>query len=143
MLIPQPSEDPNDPLNWSSFKKHMILFIVALSAFLGDFGSGAGIPCIIPQAVEWESTPDKINYAGNLNVLMLGIGGLIWVPPLYFWGRAPILFWTMILGTFFTLACALAQTFPVFYAFRALMGLTLTAGQVIGLSFIKVSFSRG
>ena len=31
----------------------MILFILALSAFLGDFGSGAGIPCIIPQGEEW------------------------------------------------------------------------------------------
>lgn len=53
MLIPQPSDDPDDPLNWSWGKKHMILFILALSAFLGDFGSGAGIPCIIPQGEEW------------------------------------------------------------------------------------------
>lgn len=36
VLIPQPSEDPEDPLNWTSRKKHMMLFIVALSAFLGD-----------------------------------------------------------------------------------------------------------
>jgi hypothetical protein len=49
VLVPQPSADPNDPMNWSWFKKHMMLFIVALSAFCGDFGSGAGIPCIVPQ----------------------------------------------------------------------------------------------
>lgn len=30
----------------------------------------------------------KVNEAGNLNVLLLGIGGMIWIPPLYFWVRA-------------------------------------------------------
>lgn len=140
MLIPQPSDDPQDPLNWSWTKKHLILAILALSAFLGDFGSGAGIPCIIPQGEEWGMSPGKVNYAGNLNVLMLGLGGVLWIPPIYFWGRAPVLFWTTLLGTFFTLACVLTDSFGVFYGFRALMGVTHTAGQTIGLAFIKDLF---
>lgn len=41
ILVPQPSEDPRDPLNWSELKKHTILIIVALAAFGGDFQSGA------------------------------------------------------------------------------------------------------
>jgi hypothetical protein len=49
----------------------MILVIVALSAFCGDFGSGAGIPCIVSQGAEWNMSPDHVNYAGNLNVIML------------------------------------------------------------------------
>lgn len=69
--MPQPSDDPNDPLNWSWAKKHIILFIVALAAFGGDFGSGAGIPCVIPQAAEWGMSPVRVNYSGNLNVIML------------------------------------------------------------------------
>ncbi|KAH8819778.1 hypothetical protein F5884DRAFT_25951 [Xylogone sp. PMI_703] len=71
VLIPQPSDDPNDPLNWSWGKKHMILFIVGLSAFLGDFGSGAGVPLIVLQGEEWGLSPNHVNFAGNLNVLML------------------------------------------------------------------------
>jgi hypothetical protein len=71
VLVPQPSDDPEDPLNWSWRKKHITLFIVALSAFCGDFGSGAGIPCIVLQGVEWNMTPNQVNYAGNLNVIML------------------------------------------------------------------------
>lgn len=42
LLIPQPSDDPNDPLNWSSFKKHLFLFIIAITAFLPDYGSSTG-----------------------------------------------------------------------------------------------------
>ena len=28
-LIPQPSDDPNDPLNWSQTKKNVILFVIS------------------------------------------------------------------------------------------------------------------
>lgn len=42
LLIPQPSEDPNDPLNWSSTRKHLFLFIIAVAAFLPDYGSSTG-----------------------------------------------------------------------------------------------------
>ena len=50
VLIPQPSDDPNDPLNWSTTKKHVILFIVSLCAFLPDYGSATGAVTLIPQA---------------------------------------------------------------------------------------------
>ena len=40
----------------------------------------------------------------------------------------------------FTLACAVTNSFPVFYGFRALMGLTLTAYQVTGLACVKDMF---
>ena len=49
-LIPQPSDDPHDPLNWSWVKKHCILFIVAFAAFLPDYGSATGAVTLIPQA---------------------------------------------------------------------------------------------
>lgn len=42
ILSPQPSTDPNDPLNWSVFKKHVFLFIIAITAFLPDYGSSTG-----------------------------------------------------------------------------------------------------
>ena len=71
VLIPQPSADPNDPLNWSWTRKHLMLAVISLTAFLGDYGSGAGIPLIVLQGEEWGLPPPKVNEAGNLNVLML------------------------------------------------------------------------
>lgn len=49
-LIPQPSDDPQDPLNWSWRKKHAILFVVAAAAFLPDYGSATGAVTLQPQA---------------------------------------------------------------------------------------------
>lgn len=42
ILSPQPSNDPNDPLNWSVVKKHVFLFVIAVTAFLPDYGSSTG-----------------------------------------------------------------------------------------------------
>lgn len=50
VLIPQPSDDTNDPLNWSTFKKHLLLFIVSFTALLPDYGSATGAVTLIPQA---------------------------------------------------------------------------------------------
>lgn len=71
VLVPQPTTNPDDPLNWSWRKKHTMLAIVALTAFLGDFGSAAGVPTIVLQGAEWNLSPAHVNEAGNLNVLML------------------------------------------------------------------------
>ena len=35
ILVPQPSEDPNDPLNWSSFEKNTILAILCYGSITG------------------------------------------------------------------------------------------------------------
>jgi hypothetical protein len=50
ILIPQPSDDPHDPLNWSWFKKHLTLIIISMTAFLPDYGSATGAVALIPQA---------------------------------------------------------------------------------------------
>lgn len=51
VLIPQPSDDPEDPLNWPWKKKMTILFVMSTIAFLPEFGSAVGIPAIVPQTM--------------------------------------------------------------------------------------------
>ena len=50
VLIPQPSSDPNDPLTWTWKKKHILLFVIASTAFLPDYGSAVGAVTLIPQS---------------------------------------------------------------------------------------------
>lgn len=51
VLIPQPSTDPNDPLNWPSLKKHVILFVISVVAFMPDFASSTGVVTVLPQVL--------------------------------------------------------------------------------------------
>ena len=50
-LIPQPSDSPDDPLNWLPAKKAATLAIIGFIAFLPDYTAGTGIVTVIPQAM--------------------------------------------------------------------------------------------
>jgi MFS family permease len=71
---------------------------------------------------------------------MCGVAGLIWMPVLTSWGRMPVLFWSTVLGVFFTLGATLSQTFNTYYAMRGLQSLTQSTGQTIGLTFVQDMF---
>jgi hypothetical protein len=42
ILWPQPTDSPNDPQNWSDWKKGLHLLIITLAAIVPDFDSGIG-----------------------------------------------------------------------------------------------------
>ena len=69
-MLTERTSNPDDPLNWSDTKKYLILALISITAFTGDFQGALGASLIIPQAVEWELTPNHVNYANNLCVLM-------------------------------------------------------------------------
>ncbi|KFG85957.1 MFS transporter [Metarhizium anisopliae] len=136
ILIPQPSEDPHDPLNWSPVKKHVILFIISFAAFLPDYGSATGAVTLIPQAEIWNMSPDTVNHSQVGNVFMLGAGG-IFVVALSAWaGRLPILFYFLVLAAATAAWCAAATSFESFMAARILNGFFSTVAQGGGLMFI-------
>ncbi|KAJ6006996.1 major facilitator superfamily domain-containing protein [Penicillium canescens] len=140
VLLPQPTDDPNDPLNWSWAKKHCILITIAWGALCADFTSAMGPSVIFPQAIEWQISPDTANRANSMNVLFGGIGGLIWVPMSSCLGRAPVLFWTTIAGFGFSIGAAVSPTYECYFAMRVLTALFLTAGQTMVIAFIKDLF---
>ena len=51
VLIPQPLDTPNDPLNWNESKKLWIVAIIAYIALLADYVGGTAIITVIPQAM--------------------------------------------------------------------------------------------
>lgn len=46
-LEPMPSDDPNDPLNWSSWRKNTMLGLVAWHTLMGPFAAAAIIPAYV------------------------------------------------------------------------------------------------
>ncbi|KAI7781835.1 hypothetical protein LA080_014325 [Diaporthe eres] len=140
ILVPQPTDDEMDPLNWSWSKKHLILLTVAWSAFCADFTSAAGSAPIILQSIEFQKSIPTVNETNSMNVLMMALGGLIWVPMTSIIGRAPTLFWTNLLGFLFSIGTAASPNFRTFYAMRALTGFFITSGQTISIAFIRDIF---
>jgi hypothetical protein len=55
VLILQPNDDPNNPLNGSHGKRALILGIITAASFLPYYGSATGAVTLIPQS-KYEST---------------------------------------------------------------------------------------
>lgn len=51
VLILQPLDTPDDPLNWPSRKKWLIIGIMAYIAFLADYTGGTAIITVIRQSM--------------------------------------------------------------------------------------------
>lgn len=63
LLVPQPSEDPADPLNWNMSKKIFILGIVSMSAFIGVAQALANQSGFFVQAEVYHKSPVQLTYS--------------------------------------------------------------------------------
>lgn len=56
VLVPQPSSDPNDPLNWSRTWKTLTMIGMAVSSFSNGFGPLSEAPQLPYYMQEWGIT---------------------------------------------------------------------------------------
>ena len=63
VLIPQPSDSPDDPLNWSTMKKFAILVVLSVNAATADYSAATGASALLPQAEQWRISPNVVNHA--------------------------------------------------------------------------------
>ncbi|KAK5043496.1 hypothetical protein LTR84_011938 [Exophiala bonariae] len=140
ILAPQPSDDPEDTLNWPNRKKWAILAVVAYCAAMPDMQAGFGIPLVVPQSVYWNISIQDSGRSMSGNVFMIGVGSLLSVPFVQRYGRLPVLWWSMFLSFWMTLAATLVTDHISFIIVRCLQTTFSAAPQVIGLSFIYDMF---
>ncbi|GJJ10540.1 hypothetical protein Clacol_004767 [Clathrus columnatus] len=102
VLWPQPYDTPEDPQNWSIFKKNYLLLIITLAAITPDFNSGVGIAAIFALATQFDTSTGEINnLTSNWSIFLLGWGGLFAVMLMRRYGRLPILFWSQLISVGF------------------------------------------
>ncbi|KAL9599464.1 MAG: hypothetical protein Q9219_003803 [cf. Caloplaca sp. 3 TL-2023] len=140
ILVPQPTDDPNDPLNWSPLRKRVILLIISYAAFLPDSGSAIGAIALVPQSEQWHMSPDSILRAQAGSVAMLGAGGLFVVSLSAYFGRLPILFWFTLLAFLTSVWSAAVDSFGSFMVARMFNAFFSTVAQAGGLMFVKDVF---
>ncbi|KAF2972229.1 hypothetical protein GQX73_g1333 [Xylaria multiplex] len=90
-LFPVPAEDPNDPLQWSNFKKTMILIICSFYSFLANAALIGPSPYIDLWAKEFDISPTKASELISYPNLAFGFGSLVFVPLYLKIGRRPVM----------------------------------------------------
>jgi MFS family permease len=126
-LVPQPSTDPGDPLNFSWRRKLGILGCMSLLPFIVNFTS-ASISSALPAYASTSALglPPRpfadLTQLLAVNVLLLGASNLFWVPLANTFGRRPIILLSLLLLVFSSMWAGLATSFQSLVAARAFMG---------------------
>ncbi|KAK3689859.1 major facilitator superfamily domain-containing protein [Podospora appendiculata] len=95
ILIPQPSSDPRDPLNWPFSKKVTIVSTLFLALFTGFSAPFCGQLNIQQQAALYGKTAVQITYFNSAASAGLATGGYVWWPLSKKFGRSSVIFWTL------------------------------------------------
>lgn len=78
VLVPQPSEDPHDPLNWSSTWKLSAITAASFTTFMQGFGPLSLAPMFGDYIVEFNCTlAEAVQFTG-VAILVLGFSNFIW-----------------------------------------------------------------
>ncbi|QPC59174.1 hypothetical protein HYE67_001405 [Fusarium culmorum] len=128
-LTPTPSDDPNDPLNWTQGKKNSILFLVAAYSFLAN-GALIGPSVYVGLlAQRFNKTTSETSQLVNNPNLLFGFGlvfsragSLIFVPMYHKLDRRPTMLISIIIYCIGLLGCALSQSYDVLMGFRMVHG---------------------
>ncbi|UPK89680.1 hypothetical protein LCI18_000615 [Fusarium solani-melongenae] len=151
ILIPTPSSDPNDPLNWSPWRKYYTAGLVCLAMTMSNFLAAGPSIAIVQTALSFfpdavvndtltSSAIPKIAYFFTTTSLLLGVGCFFWVPIANKYGRRPV--YLASYSVYFAVAVALifVKSYGGFLAGRILMGFGAGAAETIAPITIADTF---
>ncbi|KAJ5971579.1 Major facilitator superfamily domain general substrate transporter [Penicillium vulpinum] len=97
VLVPQPSQDPHDPLNWNRFWKMSAMTISTLTSFSQGLGPLALAP-MFPQLMEaFKSDLAAVVQFTGVCILVLGFSNFFWIPLQSSYGRRPVLIFSTLI----------------------------------------------
>ncbi|VUC30657.1 unnamed protein product [Clonostachys rosea] len=123
ILQPQPSADPEDPLNWPLKRKRLAIGMV----YLYTFGIGIATSVhasILTQISESQNLSfTQLNTGTGLMQLMQGWGCLLWQPFAMTYGRRGVYVVTSVLSTIPVIWTPFSHGASQWYAHRILLGI--------------------
>lgn len=122
ILVPQPSNSPNDPLNWSRVRKELLFFTVVLGCCaLGVIGPVLS-PAFVTIAEVFDVTLSRAVLLNGVLVLGLGVSSYVCTALAPIYGKRIIFLSTTVLLLVSCIWAAAAQTFPSILASRVFQG---------------------
>ena len=67
-LVPRPSQNPEDPLNWPNWKKNTQILMIAFHAMITTFTASSIIPAFIPFSELYQVSVTSASYLTGVQV---------------------------------------------------------------------------
>ncbi|KAI2776024.1 MFS general substrate transporter [Daldinia loculata] len=131
LLVPQPSNSPNDPLNWPLWKKDVMLFFICIdTAVVGAWG-----PMISPgytqMATQFGMSYNRLNGDLGYGVLVIGLSCFFTNSMAVVWGRRPVFLLGNLLLFISSIGGYYAHTFGSLLGFRLIGCIGMSPFEVL------------
>ncbi|KAI6272227.1 hypothetical protein MCOR27_005313 [Pyricularia oryzae] len=138
VLQPQPSDDPNDPLNWSQGFKIANILVIAFGSAVSNALTTMVQPGIKPMAEKFGVTEGPISsWVINSLAFWTSLASFFVVAGSDVWGRRPFYLAGILILTGCNVMAYAATTFPILVVARTLTG--LAAAPIFSLATASVS----
>ncbi|KAF2480165.1 serine/threonine kinase 16 [Neohortaea acidophila] len=140
VLVPQPSSDPHDPLNWTPLWKSLAIISATTVSFTQGFGPLSLAPTFgyLIEAFHSNLT-DVVRFTG-VAILVLGFSNFIWVPLSTSFGRRPVYIVSQLVCLGSAVWRARATTYGSFMGACVLNGIGAGPAETIQLAVIADIF---
>ncbi|KAJ9323597.1 hypothetical protein DTO027B5_4538 [Paecilomyces variotii] len=90
VLVPKPSDDPDDPLNWSPRRKMLSTSCMCMYTLMVGIASAAIYSILVPISEDTGLTLGDLNAGTGYMFLFFGWGCLVWQPLALQYGKRPV-----------------------------------------------------
>lgn len=142
-LVPQPSDHPDDPLNWPVLQKAYIAGLIALLGFISQMGSALINPAFVLMSKDLHVTVQQASYCTTVFILFGGVTPLFIVPFANVYGRRIIYIIFIIIAAVGQFVSATAPTYGGVLGGRVLNGIGSSIPLGIGAATICDLFTQG
>jgi MFS family permease len=143
ILIPQPSNHPDDPLNWSYTRKMLGLFSLFLFCFLVGPAGSALSPAFLLISKDVGISVAELNTGIGIQYIFLGWSNLILQPMALNYGRRPVLLLSAVGTAMTTLWTAYVRSRTEFWLNRLFVGVFLAPVEsLIEICIADLSFTH-
>ncbi|ODV91957.1 hypothetical protein CANCADRAFT_30239 [Tortispora caseinolytica NRRL Y-17796] len=122
VLIPQPTRDPEDPLNWSKNRKLLCAIVLMIAVFSADVLTTALSAALLVIEEDTGISLSTLNQGVGVQYLFFGWANVIWQPLALTFGRRPVLLFGHLGCLMFTIWSAYVKSGGEWYVNRLLVG---------------------
>ncbi|KAI6367849.1 hypothetical protein MCOR25_004812 [Pyricularia grisea] len=131
ILVPQPTDSPNDPLNWPQWKKEVVLLIVAMSAaVVGAYGPMLS-PGFVQVSIDLGITVQILSEATAWLIISIGLSLFLTNPLAKIIGRRPIYIGAIAIMFATSVWGAVTTTYSSFLASRIIAGIGMAPYEIL------------
>ncbi|KAG4430758.1 hypothetical protein IFR05_013759 [Cadophora sp. M221] len=123
VLVPTPSSDPEDPLNWSQGRKSLHMFCIFIYCLFVGIASAALYSVLVPMSMSTGLSFANLNAGTGYMFLFFGWGCVIWQPLALQYGKRPVYLFSILATLAIQMWSPYCKTSGQWYANKILQGL--------------------